>query len=89
MKLDEIKKLPHIIIKETNDKYTHIDTETGYKMTLWSDTDSVEDYSAFSCIYLPYFDNYPEYRIVSDEEDSLLKDRQEKAMKEKLEKPVV
>ena len=88
MKLDEIKKLPHIIIKEMNDKYTHIDTETGYKMTLWSDTDKIEDYSAFSCIYLPYFDNYPEYRIVSDEEDKVLKERQEQAMKEKLEKPV-
>ena len=88
MKLDEIKKLSHIIIKEMNDKYTHIDTETGYKMTLWADTDPIEDYSAFSCIYLPYFDNYPEYRIVSDEEDSLLKEKQEQAMKEKLEKPV-
>ena len=88
MKLDEIKKLQHIIIKETNDKYTHIDTETGYKMTLWVESDPIEDYSAFSCIYLPYFNEYPEYRIVSDEEDSLLKERQEQAMKEKLEKPV-
>ena len=89
MKLDEIKKLSHIIIKEANDKYTHIDTETGYKMTVWVESDPIEDYSAFSCIYLPYFDNYPEYRIVSDEEDSLLKERQEQAMKEKIEKPVV
>ena len=88
MKLDEIKNLPHIIIKETNDKYTHIDTETGYKMTLWVESDPIEDYSAFSCIYLPYFDNYPEYRIVTDEEDALLKVQQEQAMKEKLEKPV-
>ena len=88
MKLDEIKNLPHIIIKETNDKFVHIDTETGYKMTLWVESDPIEDYSAFSCIYLPYFDNYPEYRIVSDEEDSVLKNKQEQAMKEKLEKPV-
>ena len=88
MKLDEIKNLQHIIIKETNDKYTHIDTETGYKMTLWVESDPIEDYSAFSCIYLPFFEDYPAYRIVSDEEDTLLKEQQEQAMKEKLEKPV-
>ena len=88
MKLDEIKQLSHIIIKEINDKYTHIDTETGYKMTLWAENDPIDEYAAFSCIYLPYFDNYPEYRIVSDEEDKVLKDKQEQAMKEKLEKPV-
>ena len=89
MKLDEIKKLHHIIIKETNDKYTHIDTETGYKMTLWVESDPIEDYSSFSCIYLPFFEDYPAYRIVSDEEDTLLKEQQEQAMQEKLEKPVV
>lgn len=89
MKLDEIKQLPHIIIKEITDKYTHIDTETGYKMTLWVESDPIEEYAAFSCIYLPFFEDYPAYRIVSDEEDTLLKEQQEQAMQEKLEKPVV
>lgn len=88
MKLDEIKQLPHIIIKEITDKYTHIDTETGYKMTFWNEADPIEEYNSFSCIHLPFFEDYPAYRIVSDEEDNLLIDKQEQAMKDKNEKPV-
>lgn len=89
MKLDEIKQLPHIIITEITDKYTHIDTEDGFKMTFWQETDTIEEYNSFSCIYLPFFEDYPAYRIVSDEEDTLLKEQQEQAMQDKNEKPVV
>lgn len=87
MKLDEIKQLPHIVITEITDKYTHIDTEDGFKMTFWQETDTIEEYNSFSCIYLPSFEEYPSYRIISEEEDNRLKEQQEQAMKEKIGNP--
>lgn len=92
MTLDEIKSLPHIIIKEETDKYTHIDTEDGYKLTFWNENDNIDEFNSFRCVYLPKMKDYPAYRIISEEENEKLINRQEEYQRqedEKMMRPVV
>lgn len=88
MTLDEIKSLSHIIIKEETDKYTHIDTQDGYKLTFWNENDNIDEFNSFGCVYLPKINDYPEYRIISEEENEKLIKRQEEYQRQEYEKMI-
>lgn len=80
----ELLSLEHLKIAEVKEGYfLHVHTEDGYFLTSWKEGDDIKEYSGSICMYAPIVEDYPDYRVISENEhNNLEKMRDEELVKE-------
>lgn len=69
MKLEDLKKLPHIKKIEENDEMITLFCENGYYITSFNkDDDDIFKYDGGEGITAPILDEYPDYYIIEEAE---------------------
>lgn len=81
MTKQELLSLEHLAVAEET-KFIHLHTEKGYHITNWFEGDDILEYSGGVCYYMPIRDEYPNYRIITDEEHNMLVEQRNKKYEE-------
>lgn len=68
----ELLSLEHLKIAEVK-TFVHIHTEDGWVLTDWNTGDDIKNYWSSVCMYTPIKDQYPDYRVITADEDKVLK----------------
>lgn len=80
MTRQEVLNLDHLAIAEVT-RFLHIHSEKGYVITEWKEGDDIKQYSGSNCYYMPIKDEYPDFRVITLEEDMRLNSEREAAVK--------
>lgn len=80
MTKQELLSLPDLTISEEKPGlFIHISVSDGKKITSYKDGCNINEYASFKEMYGPIQDNYPDYGIITDEQDAEFKKQQRTA----------
>lgn len=82
MTQQELLNLNNLEVAEVKpNMFLHIHTKIGYMITPYFDGMDIKNYESGECYYMPIENEYPDYRVITVEEDKVYSNLRDEALK--------